>query len=336
MEAISDWYEFLNHWLTKGYVIGDKMFIKTHAHSMHGEYDSNGIGYPHQHPLIIEIFERLQEVCDVAGADLKYSTVNQVMEELYQIDERLHGLLHEGPIEAAFVDSRRFSGIEGGIGRTYGRSKYQFLEDVLLRQVTDMDEWECLGRYYINRFDGQSEYFSRVDLVILQYCLMQFREIDNTAILEFGPGIGSGLLLLSISGFTCTGVEADRDRYTYSLTMKEVAADLSMEAGFEPGPLRYHYGEFPSLFPEFDEKMEKVLISTNVVSGHTANNHDEILENFSNFDHLIIDLGSFGIARAEEEKRKDLDEEITSLGFARKSQFFKAGRTNLVHYYRTD
>ena len=171
-DIIGDWYEYLTHWISKAYVIENKMFIKTHAHSMHGEYDKNPHGYPHQHPEIVQIFEKLQEVCDTSGVELKFSTVNEVMDELYQIDDNLQKLLEQGEINSIHVDSRRFSGVEGGIGRGYGREKYDFIEKLLLNKITDMNDWQVLGRYYIARFEQHQIFFSRVDLVILQYCLM--------------------------------------------------------------------------------------------------------------------------------------------------------------------
>lgn len=329
-EAISNCYEFLHHWLSKGFVIGNKMFIKTHAHSMHGEYDTNESGYPHEHPDIVKIFERLQEVCDDAGASLQYSTVNQVMDELYSIDKNLYGFLHEGGVETIHVDSRRFSGVEGGMGRGYGRDKYQKLESILLNKVTGLNDWQCLGGYYVARFENHEVYFSRVDLVILQYSLMQFADIDRTSILEFGPGIGSGLLLLSLSGFDCVGVEADRDRYSHSIMMKELASDIAMEEGFDSGPLKYHYGQYPDVYPELAQDT-KVLMSTNVVSGHTAPNQEKIFDDFANFDHLIIDTGSFGVVRDEKE-REIFEKEVISRGFSKKCKFFEAGRVNLVHF----
>ena len=329
-EVIQNWYEFLNHWLSKAYVLGNKMFIKTHAHSMHGEYDVNEFGYPHEHPKIVKIFEKLQEVCDEAEASLHYSTVNQVMNELYSMDSNLRGLLHEGEVETTPVDPRRFSGIEGGIGRGYGRDKYQKLESILLNKITGLNDWECLGRYYVGRFENHEVYFSRVDLVILQYSLMQFTDIDCTSILEFGPGIGSGLLLLSLSGFDCTGVEADRDRFSHSIMMKDLASDIAIEDGFDPGSLRYNYGQYPDLNPDLDQDT-KVLVSTNVVSGHTAPNQEEIMDEFVNFDHLIIDTGSFGVVRDDKE-REIFEKEVISRGFTKKCKFFEAGRVNLVHF----
>jgi hypothetical protein len=112
--------------------------------------------------------------------------------------------------------------------------------------------------------------------------------------------------------------------------MKEVASDIAMEEGFDPGPLKYHYGEYPDVNPELVQGA-KILVSTNVVSGHTAPNQEEIMDGFVNFDHLIIDTGSFGVVRDEKE-RQIFEEEVIDRGFTKKCKFFEAGRVNLVHF----
>jgi len=63
---------------------------------------------------------------------------------------------------------------------------------------------------------------------------------------------------------------------------------------------------------------ETVFICTNIISGATANNQDAIMNAMSEHNHIIIDLGSFGIPRVGAE-REDLMKEFNKYGFKLKS-----------------
>ena len=65
-----------------------------------------------------------------------------------------------------------FSGIEGGIGRGYGRDKYQKLESILLNKITGLNDWECLGVTTLVVLRTMIVYFSRFsDPPILFYVI---------------------------------------------------------------------------------------------------------------------------------------------------------------------
>ena len=91
------------------------MFIKTHAHSLNRKYalDENGF-YPHQHPLIIKVFKNLEETCSFHNLKL-YSTVDEVLSELFASDNNLESFLkHPKTKESVKIDERRFFSSEEG------------------------------------------------------------------------------------------------------------------------------------------------------------------------------------------------------------------------------
>ncbi|MBY0320959.1 MAG: methyltransferase domain-containing protein [Reyranella sp.] len=78
----------VDNWLTNSVVIGDCLFVKTHAHSMYGYYkmaDPDSL-VPHRYPDIVAVFDRLARACDNAGVELQFATVNEVMDLLHAVD----------------------------------------------------------------------------------------------------------------------------------------------------------------------------------------------------------------------------------------------------------
>jgi len=75
-------------WLSNSVVIENRLFIKTHAHSMYRYYNLSEPDslIPHCYPDTVAIFERLARACDRADVELKFVTVNEVMELLHAID----------------------------------------------------------------------------------------------------------------------------------------------------------------------------------------------------------------------------------------------------------
>jgi hypothetical protein len=75
-------------WLGKSVCLGQKLFIKTHAHSMKGEYQLTepGSAIPHTYPDVVAAFECLSRVCDRARIELQFNTVNEVVGLLGKLD----------------------------------------------------------------------------------------------------------------------------------------------------------------------------------------------------------------------------------------------------------
>lgn len=81
--------EFMvENWLSNSVVIENRLFIKTHAHSMYSYYKLSEPDalIPHCYPDTVAIFERLARACDRADVELKFVTVNEVMDLLHSID----------------------------------------------------------------------------------------------------------------------------------------------------------------------------------------------------------------------------------------------------------
>src|SRR5262249_29018011 len=68
--------------------LGGDIFIKTHAHSMKPEYRLNEPDsvIPHCYPATIKVFECLEQACAAAGVELRFVSVNDVVERLAALD----------------------------------------------------------------------------------------------------------------------------------------------------------------------------------------------------------------------------------------------------------
>jgi len=322
LDALKNAQEYLEHWFSKGFVIGNKLFIKTHAHSLNRKYelDENGY-YPHQHPTVVNLFKNLEETCSINGLELNYSTVNEVMSELYKSDKSLESSLQHPELrDSVKIDERRFFSIEDA-------NIIEKLDEFLLQKSLMIDDIELAGNYYLTRF-GKKTFFTPAEKEILQYSLRQF-PIKDTVFLESGPGIGSTLLLLKSFGYNGVGVEAESHRHRFGETVKQ----LAREQGVNVRGLNYHKGKFPDLSPRLRKKI-KVAISTNVISSHTSDRHEEILDKLSTLDHILIDLGSFGRSRTGSEK-DELEQEILDRGMERSGVIYRSGRTDIVHFSRS-
>ena len=321
LESLENTQEYLEHWFSRGFVIDDKLFIKTHAHSLNRKYelDENGF-YPHQHPLVIKVFKNLEETCSFHNLDLYYSTVDEVLSELFASDNNLESFLkHPKTKESVKIDERRFFSSEEG-------EKIEKLGNSLLERSMSISDIESAGNYYLTRFE-KNNFFTPAEKEILQYSLRKF-PIKDTIFLESGPGIGTTLLLLKSFGYNGVGIEAESNRHRISEVVKQIAKDLAVNVR----GLNFHRGKFPELCPRL-RKNVKIAISTNVISSHTCDRHEEILDKFSSLDHILIDLGSFGRSRSGPEK-DELEQEIIGRGMAREGVIYRSGRTEIIHYSR--
>jgi tetratricopeptide (TPR) repeat protein len=75
--------DILRMWITGGVRERDTIYIKTHAHSMApGHLHDSGPVFPHFFPRNQRLFALLERVCDRAGVELCYETVNEVRRRL--------------------------------------------------------------------------------------------------------------------------------------------------------------------------------------------------------------------------------------------------------------
>src|SRR5262249_45450769 len=81
--------EAVRLWLEQSVILGERLYIKTHAHSLHPAYlaweDDRPI--PHTFRDIVVLFELLQRACDAAKVPLVAATVNEVMTRLRGLDQ---------------------------------------------------------------------------------------------------------------------------------------------------------------------------------------------------------------------------------------------------------
>ena len=142
------------------------------------ELDENGF-YPHQHPLVIKVFKNLEETCSFHNLDLYYSTVDEVLSELFASDNNLESFLkHPKTKESVKIDERRFFSSEEG-------EKIEKLGNSLLERSMSIADIESAIIMY--RFE-KNNFFTPAEKEILQYSLRKFPIKDT--IFRIGTGVG--------------------------------------------------------------------------------------------------------------------------------------------------
>ena len=171
----------------------------------------------------------------------------------------------------------------------------------------------------------KNNFFTPAEKEILQYSLRSFNQGYNFFRIDrewdHSPALKS-------FGYNGVGIEAESNRHRISEVVKQIAKDLAVNVR----GLNFHRGKFPELCPRLRKKV-KIAISTNVISSHTCDRHEEILDKFSSLDHILIDLGSFGRSRSGPEK-DELEQEIIGRGMVREGVIYRSGRTEIIHYSR--
>jgi hypothetical protein len=71
-------------WLSESFQYADTLYLKTHAHSMKWEYEMHEEGrpIPHLFPDVVNVFETLERVCEMARVPIYPVTVNEVRRSL--------------------------------------------------------------------------------------------------------------------------------------------------------------------------------------------------------------------------------------------------------------
>lgn len=281
-------------WLEDSVVIGDRLYIKTHAHSLHTKYEpwTDGSWFPHTHPDVVKVFELLHRVCDDAGIPLKYATVNDVMTHLRAYDR-----------------GDQVNGNDlGTSGPSVADTKALPLSAVTSSMLSEMQEMaiEPIDSYYASRVARQAV-LEPYEQAVLDYARTHFAP-DRCRIFEVGIGWGMLSICLAASGYDVVGFVGQRDHADAADRLCDRAAIL------DPGikkRLTIVRGLFPdAMKPELlATGRRNVVITTNLVHSFSADNGRRILDGFKRFDLVLLDVAKFGISRNEAEAsrfREDL------------------------------
>ena len=333
LEALGDTESYLETWIENAFSIGEKMFVKTHAHSFWKGYLEKYEGcIPHRHPFVIKIFEMLESICSEAGVKLHYPTVNEVIQILRKEDNILDQTLGAKgkQIISVHTDPARF--MPADAPKEFNRQANKVAEEWA---DNNKKMYKELGNYYHIRYK-RGQLLTAVDVEITRYILRTFPVADHR-ILEVGPGLGQCLLFLGYVGYSGIGFEASKHRCEAGNLLQDVFFTKMNKCG----NTKIINGVFPDILKDkkFDETqiidgITNIGLCANIVSSHTAGKELEILQALSRFDHLVIDLERFGKKRNDEEKQQ-LMELVCEVGFELKSPIYQISGVDLFHFSKS-
>ncbi len=320
-------------WLMGCPVIGQTLYIKTHAHSMDALYYSEVGSIPLLWPGVAAVFDELQRACDEAGVELRQCTVGEVYAELKALDRQ--NVTYDTKLASSSLDPASLLPTSGA-KLEVGAGTWPSLALVSLLSVPILNDWldqspdrqRSAGNYYLSRL-AQGKLFVEQELAIAAYCR---REIDrSTRLVELGFGFGELSLMLAISGFRVVGFEAEAGRFAGASALVERLRTI----GLQVGDLSLFEGLFPdALRLEMLRDCSRVVfVATNVTSSHVIAKLADIYRTLRLFDDVIIDLARFGEKR-DEASQQEVVEILADLGFEEVTPVYVGSDNNIRHFER--
>lgn len=321
-------------WLTKSVCLGQKLFIKTHAHSMKWEYQLSepDTVIPHCYPDVSAIFECLARVCDRAGIELRLHTVNEIVGILGDIDG-----VPKTSTQAGSPTRSPATLLAASINLTAQSPETNIAPplasdstEVSLPPITPYAMTIELATMHRAWMEGEGAQFPVDELYqakLASRAPLEAHEIaiasdiasrypaGATRIVEIGCGWGGLAMLLARLGFEVFGFEGNLRRHT--------ACRWHFDEQIRKFPIlsgRLHLAPV-GLFPEFcpDDALAKdkinLCVVTNITSSYSADNQHAIAAAAAECDELILDLARFGKPRDSQSERDALFQTLTGTYF---------------------
>jgi len=303
-------------WLGRSVVLGDRLFIKTHAHSMKVEYrlgepDSM---IPHGYPDVVRAFEHLERACDRAGVALRFVTVDEVMRMLAELDGGSAGLARLDAATAtpaptmAAVATKEAAPPPASVAEIAAE-----LLDMHRAWIAANDETistDDLFRAKVARSMPLESYE-----IALADALVERYPPDATRIVEIGAGWGGLAILLARFGYEVLTFEGNIARH--AACRWHIEEQIRRHPGLEHRLLMPREGLFPEAFSASALAQDKINVgvATNITSSYTAQHQREFALAATAFDALILDLARFGQNRDERSDRAELLRTLTASDF---------------------
>lgn len=306
-------------WLRESVVLGQRLLIKTHAHSMRSDYHFSeaSSGIPHCHPDVMAIFDCLARVCERAGIEMQFQTVNEVMGFLGELDG--------GSKPQARAATTGESAMPTRVPISSEPASKDALPTTTPREMAV--EIATLHRAWM---EGEGAEFPPDDLyqaklagqapleayeIAIAEAIADQYPAGATRIVEIGSGWGGFAMLMARLGFEVVGFEGNLRRYA--------ACHWHFEQEFERFPaLRERLrlapeGLFPEVFGDDILASDKInlCIATNITSSYSATNQQAISYAAAACDEFILDLARFGEARNSQPERDTLFEILRTTDF---------------------
>jgi 2-polyprenyl-3-methyl-5-hydroxy-6-metoxy-1,4-benzoquinol methylase len=310
-------------WLGKSVALGQKLFVKTHAHSMKWEYkiEEPGSVIPHCYPDVVTIFECLSRVCDRARIELQFRTVNEVVEHLADLDGGTRvpasapRSLVVRPSPPAVGPSPTASPAAAVVGAVAGELAERHRQ-WMAGEGANSPEDE-LYRAKLTRNAALEPY----EIAVATAIAARF-PTDETRLFEIGAGWGGFAVVLARLGFEVLGFEGNVRRYAACRWHfdEEAQAHPALRDRLRLAPI----GLFPEVLSAaaLTDDRTNLCIATNITHSYSAEHQAEIIRAATEFDEVIIDLGRFGLARDSQAQRDALFQTLTEAGFVPVERLF--------------
>jgi 2-polyprenyl-3-methyl-5-hydroxy-6-metoxy-1,4-benzoquinol methylase len=312
-------------WLDKSFSQGGRLFIKTHAHTMKGEYKlgEDGSVIPHCYPDIISIFDCLARACDRAGVELKLCTVNEVTNVLAALDGGTFEALSAPSSSTASTDIEERTATPVGLQQSVPplpettTSALHGSADAVAAELAGMH------RAWLKMAPEDALYAAKVAKgacleiyeTAIASAIAERYPPRSTRIIEIGSGWGGLAILLAHLGYEVLGFEGNARRHAGCRWHFE--EQIRRYPVLRTRLLLAREGAFPDVFSPNDVVPGKLTvgIATNITSSFTAENQAAILATATAFDEFILDLGRFGRARDSQSERDSLCRDLQALSF---------------------
>ncbi|MGD9880574.1 MAG: hypothetical protein AB7F22_27895 [Reyranella sp.] len=336
--------------IDNAYIAGRRLFIKTHAHSMHSYYFEHArtAVLPHQHPSAQALLSVIFEAAAEAGLEIQFLTAPEVYDLLvtaeakpeidlvatYLKPPRLKraGLLRtRAPVAPSPAPSAVApASLEAATLEAATPEPVDLAPDRALALVRDttaavlQQRIDALGV----RGSGAYEHYSAMlqrgfslpphELTALEIVRQQAPRL--AAYHEIGSGIGTLPFLLALNGFPAVGIECDRRRHETALAVWQA---LSAKAEVGKPACRLVFGRFPATAARHDAA-DALAILTDFVTTQSAEQRQAIIDGLRRYPYVLLDLRRFCLVREASVAQLELLGELEAQGLTRAGDIISA------------
>lgn len=307
------------------------LFIKTHAHSMHGayfEYSRDAV-FPHQYPATQTVLSVIFDAAASAGIEVRFITASEAYDSVVGTGTKpetdlVATYLRSNPIQVATGWALKRSANGHGApspaaSATPVAATIEMVRDAaaaVLRPRIERLGVERSGAYeHYNTMLARGFPLPDYELAVLDLIGNKLPRVD--AYHEVGCGLGTLSFLLALNGFQAVGIENDKGRYD---TAAAIWPDLAAKAGIDRSRCQLLYGTFPRVVGTHDVSRSMAIL-TDFVTKQTPSELAAIYDGLAAYRYVLIDLYRFLDKRDSAEDREKLLADFRAHGFSLRNRF---------------
>lgn len=337
--------------IDNAYTAEGRLYIKTHAHSMHSYYfeHARSAVIPHQYPATQTFLSVIFDAAAAAGVEVQFLTAPEVYDLLIaakakpEVDLAATYLQPVGLIRSAASAAGRPQTKVRGKGNARrseipgpfapARAVELVRESVaeVLRQRIDKLGVKGSGAYaHYSTMLRQGFPIPHYELAALDIVRRQVPRLG--AYCEIGSGIGTLPFLLALNGFPAVGVECDARRHR---TAVAIWRKLSARAEMRDDACRLILGSFPKAADRRDAS-QSIAILTDFITTQKPEQVRAIVAGLCRYRYVLLDLQRFCVPRATGDERLALLQQLRDLGLEPAAELPAAGADHAFALFCND